>query len=212
MDKMENFYEKVNGGYFFFIGVAISIVTIVVSIVLYTAGGATYSIFTNTVSDLGAINSPNNAFIAFNTGLILNGILSPFGTLFLVFFFQNKGIIKKRIIRLWFITSIISAISTFLVALFPEDTMLWPHNFAAFITFASLMLYNLIFGIIALRADKIAKYNSIPGFTLVIISMTFMITYASNVYEPIVTFLEWMILFGGWAVGIYLGIFCLKAR
>ncbi|MFX0141119.1 MAG: DUF998 domain-containing protein [Candidatus Hodarchaeota archaeon] len=212
MEKIERFYEKINGGYFFFIGVAISIVTIVISIVLYTATGATYSIFTNTVSDLGAISSPNNAYIAFNTGLILNGILSPFGTLFLVFFFKRKDIIKERIIRLWFIISIISAISTFLVALFPEDTMLWPHNFAAFITFASLMLYNLIFGIIALRADKIAKYHAIPGFTFVIINITFMITYVSNVCEPIVTFLEWMILFGGWAVGIYLGIFCLKAK
>lgn len=209
---MENFYEKVNGGYFFFIGVAISMISIVISVALYTAGGANYSIFTNYVSDLGAINTPNNAFIAFNTGLILNGILSPFGTLFLVFFFQNKDIIQKRIIRFWFLTSIISAISTFLVALFPEDIMLWPHNFFAFITFASIMLYNLIYGIIALLADKIAKYHSIPGFTFVIINISFMITYISNVYEPIVTFLEWMILFGGWAVGIYFGIFSLKVH
>jgi len=209
---MESLYKKMNGGYFFFIGVAVSIVSIVISVALYTASGENYSIFTNYVSDLGAINTPNNAFIAFNTGLILNGVLSPFGTLFLVFFFQNKNIVQKRIIRFWLLTSIISAISTSLVAFFPEDIMILPHNFFAFITFAFIMLYNLIYGIIALLADKIAKYHSIPGFTFVIINITFMITYISNVYEPIVTFFEWMILFGGWAVGIYLGIFSLKVH
>ncbi len=212
MDRIESFYKKINGGYFFFIGVTVSMISIIISIVLYTAGGQPYSIFTNYVSELGATNAPNNAFIVFNTGLVLNSILSPFGTLFLVLFFQNMDIKRERIIRFWFYTSIISAIATFLVAMFPEDTMLLPHNFAAFITFASIMLYNLIFGIIALLADRIPKYHSIPGFILVLISITFMISYASNVYEPIVRLFEWMILFGGWAFGIYLGIFSLKAK
>jgi hypothetical membrane protein len=201
-----------NGGYFFFIGVAVSMVSIIISIVLYTAGGQPYSIFTNYVSDLGATNTPNNAYIVFNTGLVINSILSPFGTLFLVFYFQNIDLKQEIIIRFWLYASIISAIATFLVAIFPEDTMLIPHNFAAFITFASIMFYNLIFGIIALLADTIPKYHSIPGFMLVLISITFMISYASNVYEPIVTLLEWMILFGGWVFGIYLGIFSLKVK
>jgi len=212
MEKIENFYTRVRGSYFFFIGVAISMTSIIISIALYTAGGAPYGILTNYVSDLGATNAPNNAFLAFNTGLIINSILSPFGTMFLVLIFQNKDIKQKWIIWFWFTANIISTIATFFVAIFPEDTMLLPHNFAAFVTFAFLMLYNFTYGVIALLADKIAKYHSIPAFILVLINIIFMISYASNVIEPIVTSLEWMVLFGGWSFGIYLGVFTLKAR
>ena len=212
MKKIEIFYSRVEGSYFFFIGVAISIISIIISITLYTAGGATYNIFTNYVSDLGATNAPNNASIAFNMGLIVNSILSPFGNMCLVLIFQKKDLKQNWIIWFWFSTNLISTIATFFVAIFPEDTMLLPHNFAAFVTFAFLMLYNLIYCVIALLAGKIAKYHSIPAFTLVLINIVFMISYASNVYEPIVTFLEWMVLFGGWAFGIYLGLFTLKAR
>ncbi|UCC19225.1 MAG: DUF998 domain-containing protein [Promethearchaeota archaeon] len=212
IEKIEIFYTRVKGSYFFFIGVAISIISIIISIVLYTAGGATYSILTNYVSDLGATTAPNNASIAFNMGLIINSILSPFGSFFLVIIFQNKGIKQNWIIWLWFSANIISTIATFFVAIFPEDTMLLPHNFAAFVTFAFLMLYNLIYGVIALLADKIAAYHSIPAFVLVLINIIFMISYASNLYEPVVTVLEWMVLFGGWAFGLYLGFFTLKAR
>ncbi|MFX1418112.1 MAG: DUF998 domain-containing protein [Promethearchaeota archaeon] len=212
MEKVEIFYIRVKGSYFFFIGVLVSVISIIISIALYTAGGATYSILTNYVSDLGATSAPNNASIAFNIGLIINSILSPFGSLFLVLIFQNKDIKQKWIIWFWFSANIISTIATFFVAIFPEDTMLLPHNFAAFVTFAFLMLYNLIYGVITLLADKIAKYHSIPAFILVLINIFFMISYASNVYEPIVTFLEWMVLFGGWAFGIYLGVFTLKSK
>lgn len=211
MEKIESFYEKVNGSYFYFLGVAISMVSIVISIALYTAGGATYGILTNYISDLGAINAPNNTFIVFNTGLIINSIISPFGTLFLVLFFQNKDITQKWIIWLWFWVNIISTIGTFLVAIFPEDTMLQQHIFAALITFTFGMLSYLIYGFIALFAVKIAKHHSIPGFVLAAISFIFMASWVF-LAESVIKFFEWMVLFGGWGFGIYLGMFSLKAQ
>lgn len=211
MDRLENFYKKVNGGYFYFIGVATSIVSIVISIVLYTAGGAAYSIFTNYISDLGALNAPNNAYLAFSAGLIINSAISPFGWLFLVIFFQNKDSRQKKTIQYWFIANIITTIGSFMVAILPQDLVLIPHVIAAFAVFIFGMLSYLIFGIIILRTDKIANYHSIPGFFLAAISIIFMMSWVFN-NESIMRFFEWLVLFGGWAFGIYLGFFSLKAR
>jgi hypothetical membrane protein len=212
MENIKLFYEKVNGSYFFFVGVAISIVAIIISIALYIAGGAPFSILTNFVSDLGAISAPNNAFIAFNTGLILNSILSPFGALFLFLYFKNTDIKQKAIIQFWFITNIISAITTFLVALFPEDTLLGPHAVAAIITFIFGMVSYCIYGIIVILIDNIAKYHSIPGFVLAAINMVFMLLWVFSVPLFVITFFEWLVLFGGWGFGIYLGFFALNAK
>ncbi|MFX0106162.1 MAG: DUF998 domain-containing protein [Candidatus Hodarchaeota archaeon] len=212
MKKIEIFYKKVNGGIFYFVGVAVSIVSIIISVALYVSGGASYSILNNYVSDLGRINSPNNAFIAFNTGLIISSIISPFGAIFLFLFLQTKDPTQKRIILYWLLVNIIYSITTFLVGLFPEDTMKWQHASAALATFITGFLSYLLYGIIALRADNIARYHSIPGFIVALISIVFLIVFFSNVNESISTFFEWMILFGGWGFGIYLGIFCLKAK
>jgi len=89
----------------------------------------------------------------------------------------------------------ISAVATLLVGIFPEDTMLWAHNFTAFITFASLMFYNLIYGIITILVEKVSKYHSIPGFILVLVNIFFMISYVFGRNESISTFFEWMVLF-----------------
>jgi len=212
MENIKLFYEKVNGSYFFFVGVAISIISIIISVALYIAGGAPFSILTNFVSDLGATTAPNNAFIAFNTGLILNGILSPFGALFLFLYFKNKDIEQKWIIHFWFLANIISAITTFLVALFPEDTMLGPHAVAAIITFVFGMISYCIYGIIIILIDIIAKYHAIPGFALAAINIIFMLLWVFNVDLSVITLFEWLVLFGGWGFGIYLGIFALNAE
>ncbi len=211
MDRMKVFYKKVNGGYFYFIGVATSIVSIVISIALYTAGGATYSILTNYISDLGALSTPNNAYLAFSTGLIINSAISPFGWFFLVILFQNKDSKQKKTIQYWVLANIITTIGSFMVALLPQDTVLIPHVIAAFAVFIFGTLSYLIFGIITLRADKIANYHSIPGFFLAAISIIFMMSWVFN-NESIMRFFEWLVLFGGWAFGIYLGVFCLKIK
>jgi len=207
MEKIEKLYDKFNGSYFFFIGVIISIVTIVISVMLYTLGGASYSIFNNFISDLGAVSAPNNAFIAFNTGLIVNSLVSPFGALFLVAYFKKKNIRQNWMIWLWFSIEIISIIANFLVALFPEDTMSGPHTAAAINLFFFGMLSNIFYGILIILTNKVAKYHSIPGFILAIISFIFMMSWIS-----IITLFEWLVLFGGWIFGVYIGVFTLKTQ
>lgn len=212
MEKINKFYMGFNGGFFYFIGVAISIISIVISIVLYTAGGAPYSIFNNFVSDLGASIAPNNAFIAFNTGLILNSIISPFGTMFLAKLFLNNEIKQKWIVWFWFLINIISALSTFLVAVFPEDTMLGPHVVAAIITFFFGMMSYVIYGTITIKIQKLSIYHSILGFLLALISFVFLFSWVFRLTISMITLLEWIVLFGGWAFGIYLGVMCLKLK
>jgi hypothetical membrane protein len=212
MERINKFYYKVNGSIFYFIGVAISIISIVTSIILYTAGGASYSILANFVSDLGATTAPNNAFIAFNMGLIINSIISPFGTLFLALFFLDNDNIKKWIVWFWILINIISSIATFLVALFPEDIMIGPHIVAAIITFFFGMLSYVIYGFIVIFAEKIGKYHSIPGFSLAVISIIFILSWVFRINISIITVLEWIVLFSGWAFGINLGIISLKYR
>jgi hypothetical membrane protein len=211
MERINELYNRINGSYFLFIGVAISILTIVISVALYTASGAPYGILTNFISDLGAISAPNGAFIAFSTGLILNSFISPFGSIYLFIFFQKKEIKNKLVIWLWFLIDMISIIAGFFVAIFPEDTMLGPHLVAALIIFFFGMLSNLFYGILIILTKKIANYHSIPGFILAIINIAFMMSWVFVDNLSFITLLEWLVLFGGWIFGIYLGILTLKA-
>jgi len=110
------------------------------------------------------------------------------------------------------LANIISAITTFLVALFPEDTMLGPHAVAAIITFVFGMISYCIYGIIIILIDIIAKYHAIPGFALAAINIIFMLLWVFNVDLSVITLFEWLVLFGGWGFGIYLGIFALNAE
>ncbi|MFX1389280.1 MAG: hypothetical protein ACFE9Z_04360 [Promethearchaeota archaeon] len=212
MERIQEFYNKINGSYFLFIRVAISILTIVIAVALYTAGSASYGILTNFISDLGATSAPNGAFIAFSSGLILNSLVSPFGSLYLFIFFQKKEIKNKWVIWLWFLIDIISIIAGFFVAIFPEDTMLSPHLVAALIIFFFGMLSNFFYGILIFLTKKIANYHSIPGFILAIISITFMMSWIFVNNLSLITLLEWLVLFGGWIFGIYLGILTLKSN
>ena len=212
MERIDKFYQSINGSIFYFVGVAISIISIITSIIMYTAGGATYSILNNFVSDLGATIAPNYAFIAFNTGLILNSIISPFGTLFLALVFLNNDIKQKTIVWFWFFINIISAIATFLVAIFPEDIMIVPHVIAAIITFFFGMMSYVIYGIIIILIEKLAKYHSILGFLLALVSFIFIFSWVFRFNVSIITLLEWIVLFGGWAFGIYLGVLSLKLK
>ncbi|MFX0023462.1 MAG: DUF998 domain-containing protein [Candidatus Hermodarchaeota archaeon] len=212
MELINKMFRDINGSLFYFIGVSISIITIITSVALYTASGASYSILTNFVSDLGAISAPNNAFIAFNIGLILNSIVSPFGTLFLAFLFINNNIKQKWIVWLWVLVNIISSLATFFVALFPEDTMLGPHIVVAIITFFFGMLSNVIYGILITFTERISNIHCIPGFLLAALSIIFMLSWVLRFELLVITLLEWMVLFGGWAFGIYLGVICLKLK
>ncbi len=212
MELINNIYRKINGSLFYFIGVCISIITIITSVALYTAGGASYSIFTNFVSDLGATSAPNNAFIAFNIGLVLNSLISPFGTLFLAYLFLNNNVSKNWIVWFWVLVNIISSIATFLVALFPEDTMLGPHIVAAIITFFFGMLSYIIYSILAIITDRINNIHSLFGFLLAALSIIFMLSWVLRIELSLITLLEWAVLFAGWAFGIYLGIICLKLK
>lgn len=212
MERIDKFYQSINGSIFYFIGVVISIISIVTSIIMYTAGGATYSILNNFVSDLGSTIAPNNAFIAFNAGLILNSIISPFGALFLALLFLNNDIKQKWIVWFWFFINIISAIATFLVAIFPEDIMIGSHVIAAIITFFFGMMSYVTYGIIIILIEKLAKYHSILGFLLALISFIFIFSWVFRFNISVITLLEWIVLFGGWAFGIYLGVISLKLK
>ncbi|MFW9817969.1 MAG: DUF998 domain-containing protein [Candidatus Thorarchaeota archaeon] len=212
MELVNKIYRDINGSLFYFIGVGISIITIITSVALYTTGGGSYSILTNFVSDLGATSAPNNAFIAFNIGLILNSIISPFGTLFLAFLFLKNDIKLKWIVWLWVLVNIISSIATFLVALFPEDTMLGPHIVAAIITFFFGMISYIIYGILTIIMERINNIHSLLGFLLAALSIIFMSSWVLRIELSLITLLEWLVMFGGWGFGLYLGIMCLKLK
>ena len=161
---------------------------------------------------MGAVSAPNNAFIAFSTGLIVNSLISPFGALFLVVYFQKKNVKQSWMIWFWFSIEIISIIANFLVALFPEDTMSGPHTNAATILFFFGMLSNIFYGILIILTNKIANYHSIPGFILAIISFIFMMSWIFIDNISIITLFEWLVLFGGWIFGVYIGVFTLKTQ
>ena len=79
MEKLDRFYEKINGSYFGIIGFIISFVSVLTAQMLYMAVDPSFSGTTNFISDLGA--GPNGSDIVFNTGMILYGSFNiPFYT------------------------------------------------------------------------------------------------------------------------------------
>ncbi len=211
MERVDKFFEKINGSFIIFFGLAFGIATIILSVVAYTSTGTSYSIFTHYISDLGAVSAPNNAYVVFNTGTIVGAFISPFITLFLFSFLRRKGTDKKLIV-LWLMSDILSIIGSLLAGMFPEDTAYGMHLVGAFLVFFYGMMSKGLFGYAAIINLDISNRHGFPGFLAGTINTILMIVFLSNIDQSVVTFFEWMCLFSGWIFSLDIGIYALRTK
>ena len=212
MDKIDKFYEKINGSFFIFLGLTISVVTIIISVALYTATGASYSIFTHYISDLGAVYSaPNNAHVVFTLGMVLQALVQPFTAVFVLFFLRKKGT-DRKLTNTWFACSLLVFIGTIMAGIFPEDTWVRYHFYGAFLVFFFGMMSHGFFGFAAITTPTINNKHGFPGLLVGTINTIFMFLYISNAPHSAIVFFEWMALFSGWFFSLDLGIYALRTQ
>ena len=72
MERIDKFYEKINGGYFALIGAGIAIMSIIISAILVLSVDSTFSFFTYYMSDMGTVH--NGADIVFNPSATVAGL------------------------------------------------------------------------------------------------------------------------------------------
>ena len=212
MEEIEKFFKKVNGSIFVFLGLAISVFTIIIAVALYTSTGTSYSIFTHYISDLGAVYSaPNNAYMVFTIGMVLQALVQPFTALFLFYFLRKKGT-DKKLTNVWLACSLLAFIGTIMAGVFPEDTWKHYHFYGAFLVFFFGMMSHGFFGLAAISTPTITNKHAFPGLLVATINTIFMFLYISNVPQSAVTFFEWMSLFSGWIFSIDIGIYTLRTQ
>jgi len=212
MEKIDKFFDKVNGSLFIFLGLAISVMTIIISVALFTATGASYSIFTHYISDLGAVYSaPNNAHVVFTFGMVLQSFVRPFTILFLLYFLRKKGT-EKKMITIWFMCSVIAIIGTFLAGVFPEDTVYLMHFIGAFLVFFFGMMSHGFFGFAAITTPTIPNRHGFPGLLVGTVNTIFMLLFISNIGKTAIVFFEWMALFSGWIFSLDIGVYTLRTN
>jgi len=205
MEKLDRFYEKINGSYFGIIGFIISFVSVLIAQMLYMAVDPSFSVTTNFISDLGA--GPNGSDIVFNTGMILYGIFTlPFYT-YLGWYLSQKR--DDNSLRIGMIAGIIGSIGQILAGVFPFD----PNNnfsynmhiIAAGILFYAVLIMLLIYGISEYRNPNIPKVLSILAFISAILYGTFItsaiIQYLiSTPFQTYTYVTEWI---GSWMMSVW---------
>ena len=111
MEKLDNFFEKVNGSYFGIISFLVSGVCIIIAQILYMEADPSFSMSTNFVSDLGT--GPHGSYIIFSSGMILTGaLIMPF-YIYIGWYLQKAE--NLNLLRVAMIMGVISSIGIILV-------------------------------------------------------------------------------------------------
>ena len=197
MEKIDSFYERVNGSYFIFLGICLSILFNIIAVILYRQVDPTFNMFSNFISDLG--DGPNNSNIVFNTGMIITGIFGIFIFLYLMRFLQHLGG-NSRIIVGAFIMGFIASIGAIMVGLFTVKNAPIMHFIGATFSFFGNFLALLLFAKSEHSISEISKKYSIFGFVLASINfiyLTFFLLLNLNIgfSKELAIFTEWLAVF-----------------
>ncbi|MHA1489798.1 MAG: DUF998 domain-containing protein [Promethearchaeota archaeon] len=191
--KFDIFYKKFNGGFFAFLGVSISIISIVVAYFLYVSVDPTFSVFSNWISDLGG--GPNGAGLVFNSGMIITSFIMLF---FQIYLNRNLQVIyrKTKILKLAIISGYISLIGLFFVGIFPLNQFQVLHGIAADLFFFGGLFSSIFLGISEIKTPNIPRFKAILGFITAFSFGLYIIVAVGALFIPLITgivkFLEWV--------------------
>ena len=207
MEKLDRFYEKINGSYFGIAAFVISGIFLTISQMLYIAEDPSFSITTNFISDLGA--GPNGADIAFSIGVIISGVFYIPFYIFLGRYLQKKDNNLNLLIKGMY-GGLVSCIGFILVGVFPLDPdnkLLYNlHIIAAGLYFYGLLIMLIIYGISEI---KIATLPNILGIFAIISAILLGVFITSLIFQyltstPFQTYtyiIEWI---GSWIMSVWI--------
>lgn len=214
MEKIDNFYKKINGSYFGFLGLAVSLICINISQMLFMTVDPTFNMFTNWLSDLG---SGAYGYI-YNIGMIISSILFIFFFIYLIRYMQIKGG-NKKITSIALIFALISEIGGILIGIFPLEQpgiLTWEHYIAAQIFFQGQIFFWMILGIFEHLNPEIPRILEFISFITAIIYIIFEILAHIILFSGQTQywdrFPEWLGAFSMLAAIIIHGVYTLKTK
>ena len=208
MDRIDNFFKKIHGGYFVFIGVAIFLIGLIIAILVEP----NFSLFIHHISDMGAPTNSN--YVIFNICWIITGIFVIFFFIYFTRYLQNKGANIKGTL-LCFILGSISAIGMILMAIFNKIDSPDMHLYAEYIFFFTGILYLVIYALIEFRIPEFSKLQAISNLIVAFLFALYLILLILNkislgLCPEFQSFAEWLFLFGNLAWFVENGILTLK--
>ncbi|TXT58706.1 MAG: membrane protein of unknown function [Promethearchaeota archaeon] len=196
MKILDKLYQKINGSYFGFLGVIISLLSMVISYLIYIQVDTSFSLTTHFISDLG--NGPNFSGIVFSIGMVSASILFLLFYIYLTRYLLIQNA-RKGYVFVAFGAALFSFIGGVFVGLFPSSIAQILHLTGGFFvffgffwlaTFNSLSEYHL--------PDFNKKVASI-GFLLAPFPLIYLalllIFYIPEINEALAIFFEWVAYF-----------------
>lgn len=203
MDKLDRFYQKINGCYFAFLGVATSLLCIFIAYLLFIQVDPSFTIFTHFISDLG--DGPNFSNVVFSIGVISSSVISLFFYGFLTKFLIARDA-NKVLSILGLLFGVISSIGSFLVGIFPSAAAPLEHRIGALLSFSGSFFISIFYSGAELTSRNFNKLVGISGFLIAPFPIAFLLTYLflhfPGINSTIPIFIEWLAYFTrmGWVI------------
>ena len=206
MEKLDKFYEKIDGSYFGIIAFLISAISVTIAQMLYMETDPSFSMSTNFISDLGT--GPNGSDIVFNIGMILAGFFYIPFYVYIGWYLQKRE--NMNSLRMGMIAGLIGSIGMILVGVFPlnpNDKFSYNmHIIAAGILWYGVLIMLLIYGISEYRNPEIPNLLSIIAFITALLYGAFItsliIQYLASIpFQAYTYIIEWI---SSWVMGIWM--------
>jgi hypothetical membrane protein len=192
MKQSDRFYNSAILSYIIVIGAFIGFLSAIVAIILYILADPTFSFLTHWVSHLGV--GPNGSNVVFNGGMIYSGIICWVYTLYLSGYLHKKGAINFLIL-ISLACGVILGVGLLLIGIFPLEIIFGMHNIAAGLFFFGGLFSSIFYGITTYFTPNISKFQSIVGFLVATIFLSYIIINSLPVSNSFKMIAEWSVFF-----------------
>jgi len=222
MSKIESFYERYPGESFGFAAVALLILTVGASIILYMRVDPTFSFFTHYISSLGGPPKGAPEGIQYLSATVYNLGMLLAVPLRIAFLFQVIILVKRNgaipwLSRVSLVTGLVSSAGWLLMALVPFSTDLDLHMIGALVYFLGATSFQLTFAVTELKMPGLPKHLPLLGlFNLLVFSafsyqlIQVEVLQIPGIQEPAIY--EWLVFASAILWVLAHGLYRLKAR
>ncbi|MHA1982710.1 MAG: DUF998 domain-containing protein [Candidatus Hodarchaeales archaeon] len=214
-EVIDNFFQKINGSYFGFIGILLSGLSMTIAILLYFVEDSSFFITSNFISDLSI--GPNGADLFFAISLILMGLFFASFFLFVARYLQKLDG-NSTFTWIGFGFFLIYSFSSIIITVFPLDStnqsVYDTHIIIAVFLFAGASLGMIFFGIVEYQTGKIPNIFALNSFIVAIFAGLFAILLPLGnftdlyTYDIVIYLIEW-ITFGFFIIWLILHAYCI---
>lgn len=209
---MKKVYKKFNGSYIAFLGVAVAIVSLIISVILYVMVDPSFSPSTHFISNLG--EGPNYSNYVFSYCEIATGTILGCFFLYLTLYLQKMNG-NKVLTWVSFIFGLIGSIGLMIAGAFPMYTNTKMHILGAALFFGGVVFFCMTYGVSELLIREVPRKYPLIGLIPLLFNSLFIffsITNNTNFHISWSMYLitEWIAYFTAFAWILGQGIFTLK--